>query len=70
MRVAHKLMGGGRRDSAFLEWVMNAAEARPEFLRRETEEAETTRRGMLQLTPQVLGGGGTSRASRKGCGVG
>ncbi len=33
---------------------MKAAEARREILWREIEEAETTRRGMLQLTPQAL----------------
>jgi hypothetical protein len=44
----------GRGDFASLEGALKAAEARREVLRREIEEAENTRRGMLQLTPQAL----------------
>ncbi len=42
------------RASLIMEGALKAAEARREVLRREIEEAENIRRGMLQLTPQVL----------------
>jgi hypothetical protein len=44
----------GRGDFASLEGALKAAEVRREVLRREIEEMENTRRGILQLTPQAL----------------
>ena len=44
----------GRGDFASLEGALKAVEASREILRHETEEAEKARRGMLELTPQVL----------------
>jgi hypothetical protein len=48
------LQAVGRGDFTSLEGALKAAEAWREVLKWEIEAAETTRRGMLQLTPQVL----------------
>ena len=44
----------GRGDFDSLEGALKAAEARREVLRREIDAVESTRRGLLQLTPQAL----------------